>query len=286
MYKSIFETKPKKENKNQFCKRIVNILNNITINSNGHYLSGKEMINELFRYSKFNFGYISIDDLLKEENIMNKDIYILSTTSSPLISDENILKNIEIIINCIYEYLDSKRRNFVNSNEAIHEITILSNVINSYLLSLGYKLEKTIDGSKLMIVENEINIDVSEIKDVKIKEEILNYYDFNNLNDLHEKRKSIDALALLLESKENDIEKILGNGIKKAFGSYVNNIQIRHNNKEKNDRAHYRETVDNLTDEELKCWYDYIFSFLINIFKNLYLLKNININNNFKINNK
>ena len=69
VYTTIFEVKPKKENKKEFCKRIVRLLNEIyfyndgCIDSNGHI-----MLNIMFKYSKLNNGYADIDDLLNESN--------------------------------------------------------------------------------------------------------------------------------------------------------------------------------------------------------------------------
>ena len=68
-YKTIFGRKPKKENKKEFCKRIVELLNNIEYISDRHiYSNGFYMINDMFRFSNLNNGYVDINDLLNESD--------------------------------------------------------------------------------------------------------------------------------------------------------------------------------------------------------------------------
>ena len=52
-YKTIFGRKPKKENKKEFCKRIVELLNNIEYISDRHiYSNGFYMINVYLNLNK------------------------------------------------------------------------------------------------------------------------------------------------------------------------------------------------------------------------------------------
>ena len=78
-YVTIFKTQPKRENKQEFCKRIVNLLNEMEFCSDDDiYNNGEKMLNIMFKYSKFNSGYDSIDDLLNESDKNYSNILMFS----------------------------------------------------------------------------------------------------------------------------------------------------------------------------------------------------------------
>ena len=79
-YVTIFKTQPKRENKQEFCKRIVNLLNEMEFCSDDDiYNNGEKMLNIMFKYSKFNSGYDSIDDLLNESDKNYSNIFPLAS---------------------------------------------------------------------------------------------------------------------------------------------------------------------------------------------------------------
>ena len=82
MYKSIFETKPNKENKRMFCNRICGLLNDIYVYGNNHkIIRGLDLLNYMFKESEFNEGFRDIDDLLYEYNCNYHNIFYLSKES-------------------------------------------------------------------------------------------------------------------------------------------------------------------------------------------------------------
>src|SRR5574344_303751 len=124
-YNTIFKVRPKKENKREFCKRIVNLLDEIRFVSDGYvYNDGKRMINDMFKYSKFNNGYDSINDLLNEADNNYFNIFELSEMNSLIIDDEAILVNIDIIVNSLYEFKKNNDRYFYNEEKAVETINI------------------------------------------------------------------------------------------------------------------------------------------------------------------
>ena len=64
--------------------------------------------------------------------------------------------------------------------------------------------------------------------------------------------------------------------------NYANSFNLRHNNVDKNYKKYYNPTIDNLSEKELLEWWDYMFTFIINIYVNIEKLKNVNINNGYK----
>lgn len=276
-YKSVFETKPKAENMSDFCSRIVKFLNDIKI-YDGIAYTGLNLLNEVFRRTKMNTGFSSIDDLIKEYNPDFANIFNLARLSDENISVEEILVNIDIIVNSFNSFERTQRFNF--SNDSIPSIRLLYDAIEHYLLSLGYKMLTKDD--QIFIVENNIAIDLDEIKDKDLKEDVISFYDYKNEMNVNEKKKIMFALAVKLETKKPKIEKILGSGIKKTLFSYLNNINMRHDNSDPNDSKYYNPKVEKLTNEELIEWYNYTFAFAMNVYLSYDKLKDINVDGGYK----
>lgn len=283
-YTTIFKTKPKKENKNRFCERISYLLNDIeVVNVNDNViLNGKEMLNFMFMYAPFNVGYKDIDDLLKEANNHYENIFDLCRQIDVNIGYTELLSNVEIIVNCFYSFKsdESGYGYFYKKDKALKNIKIMFDAIKLFLLSCGYKLVKNED--KLSIVDNEVAIDMEKIEEEKLKSEIISFYDYKNANDVEEKKKIMLILIGKLESRKNDIEKLLGSKIADMFSNYANNLNLRHNNISESYKKYYNKAVANLSKKELVKWYDYVFAFMINIYLSLDKLKDINVNGGFK----
>ena len=283
VYSTIFKTKPKKDNKQEFCQRIVSLLNEVEFCIDGRiYNNGEIMLNTMFKYSKFNNGYNSIDDLLNEANKHYKNIFKLSTIATPNIDDEMILVNIDILVNCLYEFEETNNRHFYKRNKAIETLDILLKAVNQYLLVNGYKLGNDEDKRQVFIVDNDAAIDIEGIDDEKLRSDIISFYDYKNADDIEEKKKIILILIGKLESRKDEISEKFGSKIADMVGNYANNLNLRHININESYKKCYNKTVADLGEDELVNWYNYIFAFMINIYLNLDKVKNININNGYK----
>ena len=282
-YTTIFKTKPKKENKREFCQRITSLLNEIEFCIDNYiYKDGEKMLNVMFKYCKLNNGYASIDDLLNEADESYANIFDLCKTNNSTIDDEEILVNIDILVNSLYDFRKTDDRYFYKESKAIETIDVLLKAINQYLLSNGYKLEYDKDKEQVFIVNNEIAIDIEDVDDEKLKSEIISFYDYKKASDIEEKKKIILILIGKLESRKNDIDKLLGTKIADMFSNYANNLNLRHNNVSVDYKKYYNKSVAELNNEDILKWYDYVFAFMVNIYISIDKLKNININNGYK----
>lgn len=282
-YKTIFGVKPKKENKKEFCRRIVNLLDDIAFCDKGYgvYKDGRRMLDVMFKYNKFNNGYISIDDILNEADNSYTNIFDIVEKKN-IINEEDILVNIDLIVNCLNNFVKTTDRHFYNENDAIENIAIIFKASKEYLLKLGYKLFYDENKSQFLIIENEIAIDIEEITEEKIRTEVENFYDYKNSNDIDEKKKIMLILIGNLESRKNDIANLVSSKIADTFSNYANNFNLRHNNISPNYKKYFNKEISELTEEEILKWYDYIFAFMLNIYLSLEKLKDVNINNGYK----
>lgn len=282
-YKTIFKVKPKKENKKEFCQRIVNWLNEIEFYINGYvYNDGKIMLDCIFKYSKFNNGYSNIDDLLNEADKPYIDIFKLCKRQSNSIDDEEILVNIDIICNCLVFFKKTKDRYFYNDIKVLEIIELLMKAIDEFLLCNGYKIQYDEEKEQLYIIDNIIMINISEIEDKTLRSEVINFYDYKIANDVDEKKKIIVNLISKLENKKKDISNVFGSKIADMFSNYANNFNLRHNNVDKNYKKYYNEKIANLEKKDILNWWDYIYAFMINIYMNLDKIEEVNINNGYK----
>lgn len=269
MYKSIFEKKLNKEHKREFCQRVVNLINETCLYYDYITYNGENLINFLFKKSKLNNGFYSVNDLLEENGL--KSIWTLQSMASNAIHEEDILANIEILLNCLLEF---------NKKYDDENVTIATKAMKNYLLSIGYK--STIESGVIRIVENNMAIDVDNIADIQLRDDVITYYDYKNVFNKVEKRRIIVDLINILEPKKDLIKKILGNKVEDLYRFYANNIQLRHNNTDPAVKSYYNKSIADLNDEELVKWYDFIFAFNFNIYVNINKLKNININEGCK----
>lgn len=274
MYKSIFDVKPKTERKDNVCNRMVDLIEEIKYEVGNYIIGGKTLINYLFRKSKLNNGYSSIDDLLVTYEIVSIWDLADDELEENEISDNDIMANLEIILNCLLMVDISK------IHSGIEIITLINKAACNYLLSLGYKIK--LDKEKICIIKNDTCVDVDNIDDIQIKNDVITYYDYKNAFNKVEKRRIIVDLINILEPKKDLIKKILGNKIEDLYRFYANNIQLRHNNIDPAVKGYYNKSIANLSDAELVEWYDFVFAFNFNIYVNINKLKNININEGCK----
>ena len=281
-YSTFSDVKPKSENKKAFCSRIVKLLDEIQFYDNGTiYNNGKRMLNTLFKYSKLNSGFSSIDDLISESENKFKDIFELSNLPDSFITKENILFNIDIIVNCL-NFPQNKIRSFYNYSLAQENLEIILKAIKNYLLGNNLKLEYNEEKGQFFILPNNLVIDIENIENKKVKTDVINFYDYKNENNLDEKKRILFDLIFDLETKRKDISNLFGKNTSEILFSYANNINIRHNNCDESNKKNYRPKIKELNEEELKNWYNYILPFALNVYLNLDKLKNINVDNGYK----
>lgn len=119
-------------------------------------------------------------------------------------------------------------------------------------------------------VANEVvmNQDISDADSYRI----ITYHHHLNKGNLDEKRHTLKALADLLEPKEKDL-KTVNDSLRKNLFFCFNNLNIRHNNLDKNDAGNCKQWLDEMSDGELERYYDITYHMALHAFMSLEYLE-------------
>ena len=119
-------------------------------------------------------------------------------------------------------------------------------------------------------VANEVvmNQDISDADSYRI----ITYHHHLNKGNLDEKKHTLKVLADLLEPKEKDL-KTVNDSLRKNLFFCFNNLNIRHNNLDKNDAGNYKQWLDEMSDGELERYYDITYHMALHAFMSLEYLE-------------
>ncbi len=101
-------------------------------------------------------------------------------------------------------------------------------------------------------------IAVSEIVPNDISYKVISYNHHSMKGNLENKKDTILKLANLLEGKRKQLKSINSSLEDDLFYAF-NNLNLRHNNKDKLLKGKYKEYVSNMSNTELEQWYDEVY---------------------------
>lgn len=128
---------------------------------------------------------------------------------------------------------------------------------------IGY--ESSYDGPHVILVEKSPAArEVAETLPKAISYKVIEYNHYSMQGDLAQKRSTLNELANLLEPRRGTLKNLDPQLENKLFGAF-NNFDIRHNNREQG-AASYRQSVANLSEDELECIYDSVYALCLTAF--------------------
>lgn len=121
--------------------------------------------------------------------------------------------------------------------------------------AIGY-MQASEDGFIIFVPKDNIAMSVSESELVpeKISYKIISYNHHSTKGDLEAKKQTLIILADLLEPKRKELETLDRQFASDLFYAF-NNFNIRHNNIDETGK-YYKQTVADLSIDELENWYD------------------------------
>lgn len=187
--------------------------------------------------------YINSEEMMSKLDI--RDIYFKS------ISLNEAIIYLEFAINMIHlcgKAINEKKVSYYADYEMLYE-----NIV-SLVEHLNMEIKIFEKEEKVIIVEkNKAATAVAEIVDDKLGYKVIEYNHYLLKGDIAKKKDILNALASKLEPEKTKLET-LDKTLSDNFFFLCNNINIRHNNKEKGKS--YKEFVAKMADKELEEWYD------------------------------
>lgn len=171
-----------------------------------------------------------------------------------------ILIYLEFIVNMIKRY-DTVRIEGAVAVRGNYEL--LKENINILLENFGYTTYYYEDEQKVVIIEKDpATISVAEISEPETAKKIIQYNHYTLKGKIDEKKDIIIALASELEPQRREIEQI-NSQLETHLFFMFNNMNLRHNNKDLNDKKQYKPFVAKMNDHELEQWYDETYQMIL-----------------------
>ncbi len=194
-----------------------------------------------FRQMSFRGTYVNIRDVLYDLGILGSSANL-----------DNLFLFCEFLV-AILSY------NSLFTPNAIEQSKIILGNIDVIMEKTNHNLQKIGDNQFIVVKKNVAAIETAEIiTDNHISTEILRYNHFAIKGDIEEKRQILNNIGQYLEPilKSRKLQKAGYKEIESNMGFLLNNLHIRHNNKE---GAKAQDYTMKLSNSELEDWYNKIY---------------------------
>lgn len=201
---------------------------------------------------------ISIDDLFSSLQIRNGNDLKENSMEKLLLYIEAIVNLISFSIEEIYiEYYYEYKYDY---NWDIYKL--LKENINSLLEDLNYEIKKLSNGELVIVEKDMLSSSIIETNK-NVSDKVIEYRRFILKGKIDEKRDILNLLANEIEGKKRTFKGTTYSNLMDDVQFMLNNLNIRHNNMEGNNKIQY---VVNLSKEELEKLYDKTFDMILGIF--------------------
>lgn len=250
-HKSLFERMEREIDLTKEYLKLDTIICNETVS----YISINNIFEENFRNWKFRSNYLSLEELRRELGLYLSK-YKPNPRTSNVMSANDFFTFSELIANL--------------SDSFIGEISdhFLYEKLNAVIATLRLDLEmmnchfKKLDDSRIIVVEtNPAATAVSEIVEPDLSDKIIEYNHYLLRGDLARKREILRAFSHKYDAIKPTLKSI-NSGLEDKTSFLLNNLNIRHNNKDKQSKD-YRKFVDSMSDTDLEHWYDETYQTLL-----------------------
>lgn len=127
--------------------------------------------------------------------------------------------------------------------------------INTVIAAIGY-MPANQDGFTVFVEQSQSAVAVSEIiEDKNLSYKTIYYNHYSMRGNVEGKKEILLKYASLLEPKEKILLSI-NPTLKKDLFYIFNNLNIRHNNIDCNDKGNYKKFVSEMPPEQVEKWYD------------------------------
>lgn len=201
--------------------------------------------------------FINVKDFLCALDFVN-------LTKQAETDSEALLTVIELVYNFWYlcfQKLDDFQKGYVLQwcGNFYHLRDIMDDILEQYNHA-AFTSEKK---DCVLIVENKGEVTaVAEILPAKLAFDTIKYNHRSLQGEIELKKSILISLGAELEPKRKELQSI-DKRLSEDIFFMLNNIDIRHNNRSKKDKAKYKEYVAKMTKKQLENWYDELYQMLL-----------------------
>lgn len=171
-------------------------------------------------------------------------------------SIDNLVKYLEYVENILHLAIAYVNRN--DKMECYSEYNMLRENLNTLLDNISHKIHFCKNDEKALIVpKNEAVTAVADIVKPEIALKVIKYNHYLLKGDIETKKSIILDLGENLEPKRKKLKE-LDKALESNIFYLLNNMNIRHNNKDKSGK-NYKEFVYEMELNQLEEWYDEIY---------------------------
>jgi phage-related protein len=136
---------------------------------------------------------------------------------------------------------------------------LLKDNIDILLEQFGFTSYVIESEEKVCIIEkNPAVISAAEISNPETAKNIIQYNHYTLKGNIETKKNIILSLGNELEPQRTDLKK-MNSELESDLFFMLNNINLRHNNKDPNNTKHYNRYIENMDDDEIENWYDEVY---------------------------
>ena len=129
--------------------------------------------------------------------------------------------------------------------------------VSKLLEHIGY-IQSTDNGITIFVEKDPVAISVAELLPEDVSYKVISYHHHSMNGNLNAKKETLLKLAELLEPKDKQLHNI-DDKLKSDLFNAFNNLNLRHNNIDPNDKGNYRKYIAEMDKSELEKWYDEVY---------------------------
>lgn len=221
--------------------------------------NGYDSINDIFernfRSWEFRSNYMSLEELRIELGLYIKKYHPDYRTGTKLGAND-FFTYCELIANLGNSFIKSLAAN--NLKAKTEEIIT---TLRLDLEKMNHHFKKLDDGRIIVVEISPAATAASEIVDSDLSDKIIEYNHYLLRGDLAKKREILRALSHKFDAIKPTL-KGTNSGLEDKASFLLNNLNIRHNNKDKQSKD-YRKFVADMSDSDLEHWYDETYQTLL-----------------------
>ena len=254
--KSIFDIASESLNISNEANRIVKMFyedDTLYRNSSG-YTIVEYIENYIFEEWKWRGHFIDVDDFMESieyESIVHRCQYY--DTASFL-----------TLIELVYNFWELAHRDLIAEDSELKwggNFYHLEDVMNDNLQKYNHKAYNCDD--RILVIEDKPEVTaVSEIVEQNLAIDVIRYNHRSLKGELEAKKKILVALGTELEPRRKELQT-LNKQLSEDIFFMLNNINIRHNNRNPKDPSKFKKYVSKMDDAQLEEWYDELYQMML-----------------------